>query len=158
MMSPMWAHDPISGSGAARTGGRWNRPGQVTLYAASELMTAVIEYWQEVDFRPGTFAALDIETDSIIDLRDIAAREALGMSEADLRSPWQKIWSMRKVDPPTWLGCDRARAGGATGLLVPSTRVAGGLNLVLWRATGDGSHIKVFDPRGEMPRPPANLP
>lgn len=39
MLSPRWAFQPLSGAGAARQGGRFNRPGQQALYLSFSTQT-----------------------------------------------------------------------------------------------------------------------
>src|SRR5690606_36596376 len=41
------AGTPLSGAGAARQGGRFNRPGQVALYLSTDEATALAEYKQD---------------------------------------------------------------------------------------------------------------
>ena len=43
---PKWSLAPVSGAGAARFGGRANRPGINALYLSLELETALAEYRQ----------------------------------------------------------------------------------------------------------------
>lgn len=153
-MPPVWGHEPISGVGASKQGGRWNRPGQLAVYAALEFMTAVGEFWQEIASRPGTFFALDLSVAGILDVREPAVAAALGIAHADLLCPWQKMWFFDDLEPPTWRACDIARTAGARGLLTPSSRVADGTNLVLWDWSGQEAEIMVFDPSREMPAAP----
>jgi RES domain-containing protein len=44
VISPAYAGTPLSGMGAARRGGRFNRPGQEALYLAMDEATALAEY------------------------------------------------------------------------------------------------------------------
>ena len=153
-MPPTWAHSPLSGAGAARAGGRWNRPGQAALYASIELFTAVSEYQQVIDVRPGTFLAFDVFAPAILDLRQPAMRQVVGISTADLLSEWKVIAYDEGGDPPTWRACDAAVTAGADGSLVPSARTPGGTNLVLWRWNDGQVRVDVHDPNREMPPPP----
>ena len=155
VVPPVWGHDPISGVGASLQGGRWNRPGQVAIYAALEFLTAVGEYWQELASRPGTFFAIDVAVANVLDVRKPAVGTTLGMTRADLLCAWQKMWFFDDLEPPTWRGCDVARKSGANGLLIPSSRVADGSSLVLWDWTAESAELLIFDPNREMPRAPA---
>lgn len=47
VISPAYAGTPLSGMGAARQGGRFNRPGQEALYLALDEATALAEYKQD---------------------------------------------------------------------------------------------------------------
>lgn len=151
IVSPRWAHDPLNGEGAARHGGRWNRPGDAALYLSQEIETAFAEYQQELGVRPGTFAAFDVISAAVADLGDGRTLAALDIAPADLICPWKQIAFVDKVAPPTWLICDRLR-GEVDGLRVPSTQYASGFNLVLWRWNTDGApSVSVLDPQGELP-------
>jgi len=47
VISPAYAGLPLSGMGAARRGGRFNRPGQEALYLSLDEATALAEYRQD---------------------------------------------------------------------------------------------------------------
>ena len=53
-LNPVWARDPLSGAGAARYGGRFNRIGRPALYTAFDPATALRE------------TALDIGADLLV--------------------------------------------------------------------------------------------
>lgn len=150
VLSPRWAHDPLGGEGAARHGGRWNRPGQVALYLSTRLDTATAEYQQELPTRPGTFVAYDVVGAALYDLTDPGAMSALGVTSGDLAAPWKDIAFVKRRDPPGWLIADRLGAA-ADGVLVPSVQRAGGVNLVLWRWNGHaGPTVTFHDPGGDL--------
>jgi RES domain-containing protein len=57
MLAPKWAFQPLSGAGAAKQGGRFNRPGQHALYLSFSPQTAMAEYKQLLGLLlPGTLA------------------------------------------------------------------------------------------------------
>ena len=150
ILSPRWAHDPLSGAGAARHGGRWNRPGQPALYLSQELDTATAEYQQEVGTRPGTFVAYEVAAATLYDLTSADGAIALGLSPADLVAPWKEIAFVKHREPPGWIIADRLAKVG-DGLLVPSVQRPGGVNLVLWRWNGEaGPTVTVHDPLGDL--------
>lgn len=149
ILSPRWAHDPLSGEGAARHGGRWNRPGQAALYLSREVETAFAEYQQELGTRPGTFVAYDVGGARVHDLTDRHVAASLEMAEADLFAPWKQIAFVQHGEPPGWRLADRL-AGRADGLVVPSAQRRGGTNLVLWRWNEKGVTVSVLDPREEL--------
>lgn len=47
--NPRWSVQPLSGAGAARAGGRFNRPGTPALYTSLEEATSAAEYRQDND-------------------------------------------------------------------------------------------------------------
>jgi len=156
ILSPRWAHAPLSGEGAARHGGRWNRPGQAALYLSAGIETAFAEYQQEFGVRPGTFAAFGVPGATIADLGDNAVLHDLNIDGADLLSPWKQIAFVEKVVPPTWPIADRLRDEFA-GVRVPSAQYVGGFNLVLWRwNTNDAPVVSVHDPQDELRRRPTS--
>lgn len=57
MLAPKWAHDPLSGAGAAVRSGRFNHPGIPALYMSEDFSTGVAEYEQDLGIRPGTLCA-----------------------------------------------------------------------------------------------------
>src|SRR3546814_4807925 len=60
---PAWSFSPVSGEGAAITGGRFNRKGEPTLYLALDIMTAVSECTQGFSHRlqPLTMCEYDVD-------------------------------------------------------------------------------------------------
>jgi RES domain-containing protein len=48
----MWAFDPLSGEGAKRHGGRFNRPNTLALYTSLDYTTAWMEAQQSFPFKP----------------------------------------------------------------------------------------------------------
>ncbi len=151
VLSPRWAHAPLAGGGAARHGGRYNRPGVSALYLSEQLETAVSEYQQDLGDRPGTFVAYDVEGAAVLDLTDPAVLRGVGASPAELEAPWKRLAFIEGRDPPTWRLADLL-ARRADGVRVPSLARRGGVNLVLWRwnETG-GPTVTARDPRGELP-------
>ena len=67
---PRWSHQPLSGEGAARFGGRWNPVGVPTIYAARELSTAWAEYNQGFVQHPALIAQLELTGARLSDLTD----------------------------------------------------------------------------------------
>ena len=61
--NPRWAYLPTSGAGAAKHGGRANRPGVEALYLSSDVDTALAEYQQAAPvLPPGTIASYWLAT------------------------------------------------------------------------------------------------
>jgi hypothetical protein len=52
VIAPAYAGTPLSGKGAARRGGRFNRPGQEALYLSLHKVTALAEYKQDNPWLP----------------------------------------------------------------------------------------------------------
>ena len=150
ILSPRWSREPLSGEGAARHGGRWNRPGDATLYLSEAIETAFAEYQQEMGVRPGTFVAYDVGEARIVDLTDPRNLADLGIEATDLIDPWEEAAFVHKIDPATWGLADRLQIL-FDGARVPSAQYPGGVNLVLWRWNERGGpDVTVLDPMTEL--------
>ena len=154
---PRWSFTPLSGAGAAKTGGRFNRPGQPTLYLALDIITAVNECMQGFTQRlqPLTLCEYDVDCDPVADLGDAAACITLGVDPADLACAWLRDQRAGRA-PASWRVADQFRQQGHVGMIVPSFApgaAAGARNLVLWRWGPDlPTRVNVFDPAGRLPR------
>jgi RES domain-containing protein len=159
MLAPKWAHAPLSGAGAAVRGGRWNEPGMAALYMSERFETAIAEYEQDLGIRPGTLCAYAVDVAGVVDLADAAVRDALDITEADLRCPWKQIAFVARARPPGWDIARRLHGLGAAGARVPSVQPIGGANLVLWR-WNDAPERKVeaLDPLRDLPRDQSSWP
>ena len=70
MHTPRWSFQPLSGAGAAISGGRLNRPGIDALYLALEPETAIEEFRQDDPLvRPGTLVAYRATIARVADFR-----------------------------------------------------------------------------------------
>ena len=152
VLTPRWAHQPLSRAGAAITGGRYNRIGQEALYLSAGVETAWAEYQQIGSIpRPGLVAGYAVEASAIVDTTDEALLPALGTTLADLNCDWRYMLRIEKSEPPTWALADRLIASGSQGLLFRSTVHPSGVNIVLWK-TASPAVVSVFDPHNDLPR------
>jgi RES domain-containing protein len=152
MLAPRWSHEPLSGEGAARHGGRWNAPATAALYMSEEFATAIAEYEQELGIRRGTLCAYDVRADRIADLTAPKVLKRLGVKGTDLLLPWKQVALIERRPPRTWALAGRLIASGIRGVRVPSAR-ASGANLVLWRWNVDrGCRVEALDPLGDLPK------
>lgn len=151
MLSPRWAFDPLSGTGAARAGGRWNEPNQPALYLSESHAVAIAEYQQDLP-RPGTLTGYEVVAKAILDVTDPEIRETVGIDEPFLRQPWKRDRDIAGRRPPSWDFARAAADHGWLGVLVPSVQTLGN-NLVLWRWNmPDGAAVRFMDPAGDLPR------
>lgn len=154
---PAWSFTPLSGEGAALTGGRFNRKGELTLYLSLDVMTCFGESTQGFTNRlqPLTMCEYGVDCDDVFDLRDDAARQAQGVDRADLACAWLGFQLTGK-QAPSWLIVDQLKATGQSGMLVPSFMPGAtdaNVNLVLWRWGPTLPHkVDVYDPSGRLPR------
>ena len=152
MLNFRWQRDPLSGSGTALTGGRWNRPGQRALYLASDHATAIAEFHQDV-LKPGTLVAYDVDCPAIADLTNPTTLQALAIDPESLLMKWKRIVQIERAIPPGWVIAEQLLAAGVHGALVPSAQYDAGVNLVLWRWSGDpngGARVAVIDPDRDL--------
>jgi RES domain-containing protein len=155
---PAWSFTPLSGEGAALTGGRFNRKGEAALYLSLDIMTAVGECTQGFSHRlqPLTMCEYDIDCADVADLRDAAGREEHGIAWDALACGWLSFQRERH-EAPSWLVAERLRGKGYCGMLVPSfvpgAKEDANHNLVLWRWGPDLPHqVIVYDPSGRLPK------
>ena len=154
MLAPRWSHQPLSGEGAARHGGRYNLRGIPALYMSEDFTTAVAEYEQDLGIRPGTLCAYDVGVEGIADLTDAAFRLAYGVPDGLLHAPWKQQVLIEKITPPSWLLVERLMAEGYAGLRAPSVQT-GGSNLVLWRWNDRAERrVVALDPLNDLPTKP----
>ncbi len=154
---PTWSFSPISGAGAAKTGGRFNRPSEPALYLSLDVMTAVGECTQGLSQRlqPLTMCEYDIDCDPVADLRTDASRNAAGVALDDLSCAWLDFLRAGE-EAPSWRVVDQLKATGNAGMLSPSFFPGAGptnSNLILWRWGPDlPTQVSVFDPSGRLPK------
>lgn len=88
--------------------------------------------------------AVRVRADRIIDLRDRASREVVGVLMEDAIAPWQEVVA-RGGNPRSWSVRARLDAAGAQGLIDPSRKAPGLWHLVLfsWN-TGDAPEVSII--------------
>jgi len=133
--NPVWSRTPLSGEGAARFGGRFNRIGRPALYTSLAPETALREANQVGTLQPTTLVAYEADIGPLLDGVDIAALEPFQISPAELADPSWRDWMLSGKPVPTQELAEAAIAQGFAGIVVPSYArgaPADALNLVLW--------------------------
>lgn len=147
---PRWAAEPLSGAGAALSGGRFNRHGVPALYLSLELATAVAEYQQAAPFLPPfTMVTYRAKLPPLVDVR------LLDGQWDPLWNDWDEDWRtllVNGIEPPSWVLGDLVRRAGLPGILFPSAAVAGGLNLVLFLGSLAVDGVLSIQDDGRLPR------
>lgn len=145
---PRYAGMPRSGMGAAREGGRFNRPEQEALYLSLDEATALAEYKQDNPWLPpGTVCTFFVDQLRVADLRVGFDPDTWDPIWADFEVDWRKEHFDRHVEPPTWYMADDVLAAGLDGVLFPSQAHVGGVNLVIYNSSlRRKSELDVFDP------------
>jgi len=149
---PKWAFAPVSGAGAAKHGGRANRPGVNALYLSLELETALAEYRQlDALLPPALMVSYQVKVEPVVDFRGgyTHAWEALWQ---DFYCDWRKMVFNDRIEPPSWVIGDQVLDAGAKGILFQSA-ITGGTNLVLYNdALNNTDMIEVHDPNHALPK------
>jgi RES domain-containing protein len=152
VISPAHAGLPLSGMGAARGGGRFNRPGQEALYLSMDEATALAEYRQDNPWlRPGTICSFFVHGLRVADLGAGFDPRQWPPLWADFAVDWRAEWFGKSVEPPTWYMADDVVAEGLDGILFPSQARLGGVNLVIYRSSArPANQLRVYDPDGVL--------
>jgi RES domain-containing protein len=156
--SPQWASRPLSGEGAARKGGRFNRPGVAALYLSLDEVTALREYQQTSPFLPPcTMCSYTVTLRGLVDLRQLHRGEPWDDLWHDWREDWRLLKLEQHIEPPTWVLGDLVLAHGHTGVLFPSQMCDGGVNVVVYLDRLQGANtIEVNDPDHRLPKDPSS--
>jgi len=154
MHVPRWAVAPTSGAGAAKHGGRANRPGVEALYLALEAQTAIAEYQQvSTLLPPGTLTSYQLTVGPVVDFTGGYSASAWDSIWEDFYCDWRELWFDKRTEPPSWVIGDAVVAAGAKGILFPSRLSPGGTNLVLFTQTmAAPDRLEVYDPGKSLPR------
>ena len=150
----MWAGDALSGMGAARHGGRFNRVGTPALYTSRDPMTAWAEAQQAFPFKPQpmTLVAYDVDCERMVDLTRPSVLRQLGSTPADLACGWEGLADLG-IEPPTWTLADRLIGENVSGVVAPSYAPgagAGATNVVFWRTEG-ACRVEAIDDFHRLP-------
>lgn len=160
VITPAYAGAPLSGAGAARQGGRFNRPGQEALYLSMDEATALTEYKQDNPWLPpGTICTFFIRGLRVADFSSGFEPEKWPLLWSDFSVDWRAEWFGKSIEPPTWYMADDVVAEGLDGILFPSQAHLGGTNLVVYRSSvRSATQLRVYDPSGALRKiaPPAN--
>ena len=145
---------PLSGEGARRHGGRFNRIGVPALYLSLSPLTAIREAFPVGRFQPVTLCAYEIDAGPIFDAVNPQARKAHAVTDFELSAPGWRRGTLSSVIPESQALADRLVAAGFVGMRVRSFAAAAepdDLNLVFWRwSDRRPSRIVVIDDEGRL--------
>jgi RES domain-containing protein len=153
----MWSFVPMSGEGAAKTGGRFNRRGEPTLYLALTIAGAVNEITQGLSRRlaPLTICEYDIDCEPVADVSTADGQTKNAVAAADLSCSWLAFLN-KGQEAPSWLVVDRLKQQGFVGMVAPSFAPGANpedKNLILWKWGADlPTRVAVFDPSARLPK------
>jgi len=153
-LNPIYAHDPLSGAGAQKYGGRFNVKGVAALYTSRTPLTALREANQVGNLQPTTLVCYEAEVERIFDSRDLSALAAEGITPNQLSADtWRDEMRKRGVSQ-TQAFADKLIRDGYHGILVRSFAAGASTdetNLVLWvwGATAP-SRLTLIDDEGRL--------
>ena len=134
--NPEWAWQPLSGEGARRHGGRFNKRGVPALYTSLSPLTAIREA-QPLGRRmqPMTLCAYEVDVEPVFDSLDRARRAALQVNDHELACRSWEGEMLAGLLPASQALAERLVSASYVGMLVRSFAVGAGskdINLVLW--------------------------
>ena len=147
-------NDFFSGEGAAKSGGRWNRPGISVIYASLDVITATHEAYQNIDsfgfpmtaIQPRVMAGGKASFGKVLDLTDPKVRSQIGFSLKELvDEDWESIQASGKESWTQAIGRG-CLVAGFEAILVPSARNNKGKNIVIFTANLTGKEISILAP------------
>ena len=153
--NPEWSWTPLSGEGARRHGGRFNRRGVPALYTSLSPLTAIREA-QPLGrpLQPLTLCAYEVDVEHVFDAEDGEQRRALGVRVSDLACPMWESEMLSSELPASQALADRLIAEGYSSMRVRSFAAGTGpddLNLVMWRwSPTRPARIVLIDDEGRL--------
>ena len=134
--NPQWAWTPLSGEGARRHGGRFNKRGVPALYCSLSQIGAIREATPlGRPMQPLTLCAYEVDAEPVFDARIAPQLQESGFHEADLACPtWEADMLDGRVAASQRLAA-RLVDAGHVGMLVRSFAIDASeddVNLVMW--------------------------
>ena len=147
-------NDFFSGDGAAKSGGRWNRPGISAIYASLDPITTTHKAYQNYNtfgfpmtkIEPRVMAGAKANFDKVLDLTDAKVQTKIGFTSKELvEEDWETIQASGEESWTQAIGRGCLSAGFGA-ILVPSARNAKGKNIVIFTANMTGGGISILAP------------
>ena len=153
--NPQWSWTPLSGEGARRHGGRFNRRGIPAIYTSLTVLTAIREaQLAGRPIQPLTLCAYEVDAEPVFDALDEEQRLALDIEEADLACHRWEAEMLGGSVPASQAPADRLIATGYVGMRVQSFAIGSGpndINLVMWKwAAGRPTKLTLIDDDGRL--------
>lgn len=153
-LHPYYAHEPLSGEGARRYGGRFNRQGRAALYLARDFDTLRFEIARGGAFQPSVIVEFEAEIEGLADARDPELLSRHGMTLATLADPGWRLRMHRGESVPTQDLAEALFAAGHPGMVAPSFARgarADSLNIILWDWSPDSTaRLRLVDDEARL--------
>ncbi len=147
-LNPIYAADPLSGLGASKYGGRFNKIGRPALYTSLRPEHALREANQVGALQPTTLVSYEADLEPIFDTTDPSLMVEYETSIIDLAvEDWRdRMLSGKPVSSQDF--AERLIDDGFVGMLVRSFAPANadGMNIVLW----EWSDLTVIDDENRL--------
>ena len=147
----------MSGEGARRHGGRFNRRGVPALYSSLAPLTAILEA-QPLGrpMQPLTLCAYQVDVEPVFDALDGEQRRDAEVNESDLVCPTWEADMLAGAIPASHAVADRLIAAGYAGMRVRSFAAGASgddINLVLWSwSSSRPNRVTLIDDEGRLSR------
>ena len=157
--NPLWSWAPMSGEGARRHGGRFNRRGIAALYTSLSPLTAVREA-QPLGrlMQPLTLCAYKVDAEPVFDALNEETCQTLNIDWNDLVCPGWEADMLSGAVPASQTLADRLIDAGYVGMKVRSFATgadADDANLVMWRWGAERpASVVLIDDEGRLVRSP----
>ena len=159
--NPQWSWTPLSGEGARRHGGRFNRRGLPALYTSLTPLVAIREA-QPLGrpMQPLTLCAYEVDAVPIFDAIDEERRRALSVLDSYLDCPAWEAEMLAGGIPASQALADRLIAARYVGMRVRSFAAGAGaddFNLVMWKWGPERpARVVLIDDEGRLSGGPAH--
>ena len=155
--NPQWAWTPISGEGARRYGGRFNRRGVPALYFSLSPITAIREA-QPVGrpMQPLTLCAYEVDAEPVFDAEGPRVLQEANVDPSDVACPTWEADMLGGAVAASQVLAERLVAAGYVGMRVRGFAPGAGgedMNLVMWHWGDDyPSRVATIDEEGCLTR------
>lgn len=155
--APQHSHQPLSGFGAQKLGGRFNPPGMPALYLSKtpEITLREVSHGFTERLDPSLVVEYDLDVSDVVDLTGIFSRFRAGVTRSQLGCRWLDLHTIGMV-PPSWVIAQKLYSQGYAGVIVPSFATGSrrrDKNIVLWRWGATTPYkVSCYDPKGRIPK------